>query len=152
MAIWTVVTDFLAKIFTPAAKLIDELVTTDEEKLSLKNELAKIQSEVSVKILEYETRLLEARSDVVRSEATGHSWLQRNWRPILMVLFGLLITLRWLGLLPVIPEYAEKAMWDVVKLGIGGYVIGRSVEKAAPNIVKMISLRKNMNNDLGEMK
>ena len=36
--------DFIANIFKPAADIVDELHTSDEEKGRLRNELAKIQS------------------------------------------------------------------------------------------------------------
>ena len=36
--------DFIGGIFAPASKLVDDLHTSDEEKLTLKNELANIQA------------------------------------------------------------------------------------------------------------
>ena len=42
-------------------------------------------------ILFSESKLLESRSSIIKSESTGHSWLQRNCRPITMLTFLLLV-------------------------------------------------------------
>ena len=34
---------------------------------------------------EYEGKLLESQSQIVQTEAKGESWMQRNWRPVLMM-------------------------------------------------------------------
>lgn len=74
---------------------------------------------------------------IIVAEASGN-WLQRSWRPLLMLFFGGLIGARWFGfsapnLAP--DEYLE--LWSIVKIGIGGYVIGRSVEKTAPAVAEV---------------
>jgi hypothetical protein len=74
---------------------------------------------------------LEAAAKIIVAEAQGESWLQRNWRPLLMVMFGVIIANNYL----VVPLFNTPAalippdMWDLLKLGVGGYVVGRTVEK-----------------------
>jgi hypothetical protein len=52
-----------------------------------------------------------------------------------MLTFGALIVARWLGYsAPGISEAEVLKLWDIVQLGLGGYVIGRSAEKIAPQI------------------
>lgn len=69
---------------------------------------------------------------IIEAEAKGESWLQRNWRPLLMITFAGLIVTRWLGLsAPGIDPALEMKLFDIVQLGLGGYVIGRSAEKVA---------------------
>lgn len=85
---------------------------------------------------------LTARADIVKTEAASNHWLAANWRPILMLVFGGLIVARWFGwaapnLAP--GEYLE--LWGIVKLGLGGYVIGRSAEKVVPSIADAIKSR-----------
>ena len=59
--------------------------------------------------------------------------LARTWRPITMLVFVALIVARWLGIVrPDISEAEVLAMWSVVQYAMGGYVVGRSVEKVAP--------------------
>jgi hypothetical protein len=73
--------------------------------------------------------------EIVKAEAQSQHWLAACWRPILMLTFGGLIVARWLGWsAPNISEAEVLKLWDIVQLGLGGYVIGRSVEKVAPAI------------------
>jgi hypothetical protein len=73
--------------------------------------------------------------EIVKAEAQSDHWLAACWRPILMLTFGGLIVARWLGWsAPNITEAEVLKLWDIVQLGLGGYVIGRSVEKVVPAI------------------
>lgn len=77
-----------------------------------------------------ETSLIQGRAQVVTAEAQGDSWLQRSWRPITMLSFVLLVAVHWLGITPdtLADSHVEMVM-DIIQLGLGGYVIGRSAEK-----------------------
>jgi len=67
------------------------------------------------------------------------SWLQRTWRPITMLVFVGLIVARWLGWsAPNLGEAEVLKLWDIVEIGLGGYVIGRSAEKILPTVVKSL--------------
>ena len=119
---------FIGDIFAPAAKLIDDVHTSTEEKLTLKNKLAVIQNEIHSKLIEYETKLLQSKTEIITAEANGQSWIQRNWRPITMLTFlGLVVcdSFGWLAN----PLAAEA--WTLLQIGLGGYVAGRSIEKVA---------------------
>ena len=117
---------FIGEIFKPAAKLIDDLHTSDEEKLTMKNKLTVIQNEMHSKVIDYETKLLASQSSIIIAEASGQSWMQRSWRPITMLTFlGLVVcdSFGWLAS----PLAAEA--WTLLQIGLGGYVVGRSGEK-----------------------
>lgn len=74
-----------------------------------------------------------AQADIVKTEAASSHWLAANWRPLLMLTFGTLIVARWFGFAaPDLSEAEYIKLWDIVELGLGGYVVGRSVEKVAP--------------------
>ena len=76
---------------------------------------------------------LTGRAEIVKAEAASSHWLAASWRPILMLTFGGLIVARWLGFsAPGISEAEILKLWDIVELGLGGYVIGRSAEKIIP--------------------
>ncbi|CAM4175494.1 3TM-type holin [Pseudoalteromonas byunsanensis] len=123
--------------------VIDEAFTSDEEKQKLTNELTQITNALKAKELEYKAKELELQGQVIQlqgqvlaaqsqnitAEAKGESWLQRSWRPITMLTFLVLIVLNAFGLLA--NPLPEKA-WELLQLGIGGYVVGRTVEKIAP--------------------
>jgi hypothetical protein len=82
---------------------------------------------------------LTARADIVKSEAASNSWLASSWRPITMLVFTALIVARWFGwAAPNLAEAEYLKLWDIVQLGLGGYVVGRSVEKIVPSIADAI--------------
>lgn len=130
---------FISGIFKPVAQVVDDLQTSDEEKLRLQNSLSSIQNEMAAKVLDYEKQLAESQSEIIKAEATGHSWMQRNWRPITMFTFLFLVVLDSFGFLtnPLAPE-----AWTLLQIGLGGYVIGRSFEKAGPAIVEAVKRKR----------
>lgn len=80
-----------------------------------------------------------AAAAIIKAEAESKHWLTANWRPILMLTFGALIVARWVGWsAPGISEAELLKLWDIVQLGLGGYVVGRSVEKVAPAIASVL--------------
>lgn len=96
-------------------------------------------AEAKLKLLELqqtgELAKIAAASEIIKSEAQSTHWLAANWRPITMLTFTALIVARWLGwAAPNLTEPEYLALWDIVELGIGGYVVGRSIEKIAPSI------------------
>jgi hypothetical protein len=117
---------FISNIFEPAVKLIDEIHTSDEEKLKLQAQIKAVENELLVKVIDYESKLLEGKTAIITAEATGQSWIQRNWRPITMLTFLALVVMDSFGWLanPLAPE-----AWTLLQIGLGGYVAGRSAEK-----------------------
>ena len=79
------------------------------------------------------------QAEIVKAEAQSEHWIVAAWRPVLMLVFGGLIVARWLGWsAPNITEAEVLKLWSIVELGLGGYVIGRSVEKIVPAIAGAI--------------
>lgn len=73
-----------------------------------------------------------AQSDIVKTEAASTHWLAANWRPLTMLVFVALIVARWFGwAAPGLQEAEYLKLWSIVEFGLGGYVVGRSVEKIA---------------------
>ncbi|UYM16209.1 holin family protein [Endozoicomonas euniceicola] len=78
---------------------------------------------------------LSERAGVIKAEAQGDSWLQRSWRPIVMLVFTTLIVCRWLGWsAPDLSEAVELKLFSIVQLGIGGYIASRGIEKVADKL------------------
>lgn len=96
-----------------------------------KDQAAAIKAKLQEMVLTGQMKEIEAAAQIIVAEAQGESWLQRNWRPMLMCLFGLIIANNYI----VVPLFGSPAaeippdMWDLLKIGVGGYVVGRSVEK-----------------------
>jgi hypothetical protein len=99
-----------------------------------------LQQALQAAVLERTSEIERAAAEVVKAEAQGQSWLQRTWRPITMLVFVALIVARWLGWsAPNLGEAEVLKLWDIVEIGLGGYVIGRSAEKVLPGIVQSLS-------------
>ena len=127
---------FIGQIFEPATKLIDDLHTSDEERLEIKQKMFQIQSEAFKQAEAYEKELLSAKAKIISAEAQGASWLQRNWRPITMLTFLVLVVCDSFGLLAF--RLADEA-WTLLQIGLGGYVVGRSAEKIVPKITEVMN-------------
>jgi hypothetical protein len=86
---------------------------------------------------------LAERAGIIRAEASSEHWLAAVWRPIVMLTFAGLIVARWIGWsAPGISESEVLKLWDIVELGLGGYVIGRSAEKIGATVVDAMKERK----------
>ncbi len=95
-----------------------------------KDQAAAIKVKLQEMVLTGQMREIEEAAANIRAEATGDSWLQRSWRPLTMLTFVSLIVAKWLGFTaPGVTEAVELALFEIIKVGLGGYVIGRSVEK-----------------------
>ena len=92
--------------------------------------------------LGYATAIVNAQGGVIKAEATG-SWLAANWRPILMLSFTAIIVVNYL-VVPIAtwfgaheaPLVLPPDMWALLKIGVGGYIVGRSGEKIATSMRK----------------
>lgn len=77
-----------------------------------------------------ELQNLTTRAGIITAEAQGESFIQRNWRPITMLWFTGLIGAHWMGFTPEnLPPEQVEGLLEIVKIGLGGYVVGRSAEK-----------------------
>ena len=96
-----------------------------------KGEANRLKFEIQRQLIENKSSELEAAAKIVLAEVQG-GWLQRNWRPLLMVTFAGLVVAHWFGFTaPNIPESVQNSLLNIVMVGIGGYVVGRSGEKIA---------------------
>ena len=96
-----------------------------------KDEANRLKFEIQRQLIENKSSELEAAAKIVLAEVQS-GWLQRNWRPLLMVTFAGLIVAHWFGFTaPDIPETVQNSLLNIVMVGVGGYVVGRSGEKIA---------------------
>lgn len=131
----------LGLVFKPIVDLVDDLTLSPEERLSAKQALFQVQMSMYEKVLDYEARVAEAQSRIITAEASSESWLTANWRPLVMVVFAGLVVSRWFGLVAPIPQDIEMELWTIIKIGIGGYVGGRSLEKIATVVGDVMNKR-----------
>ncbi|MGY0555394.1 3TM-type holin [Vreelandella sp. 2A-K22] len=115
----------LSVITGPLFSVIDKAVTD-------KDEAARLKHESQTQLIDAENSALK----VILAEAAGESWLQRNWRPILMLTIVAIVANNYLiapylsamfgvGLTLPLPE----ALWNLMTLGVGGYIAGQTAER-----------------------
>ena len=115
----------LSAVLNLGGKVLDKFVQD-------KDLAQKLKAEMTVAAMNGELKELEAQVSIITTEAQGN-WLQRSWRPLTMVWFSILLGMYWFGFAPdyLIDNPATvDQLFGLLKLGIGGYVLGRSVEKS----------------------
>ena len=109
-------------------KVIDKVFPDAENAEQVKVVLAEM-------MLKGELDTLAEQAGVIKTEAKGDGWLQRSWRPLVMLVFTGLIVARWMGwAAPNLSEEVELKLLAIVQLGIGGYIASRGVEKIVDKI------------------
>jgi len=121
----------IGKVLESSLGIVDQLVPD-------KDLAAKIKAGITQSVEDNAAKLDLAGADIVKTEAQGESWLQRNWRPILMLTIVSIIFNNYV-LVPYLSLFTEKVavlelpggLWALLNVGVGGYVAGRSGEKIA---------------------
>jgi hypothetical protein len=125
----------LGKVLKPAFGFIDDITTTDEERLAFKVALTQIEADLKEVGYDYDKELAAARASVIIAEANSQSWIARNWRPMIMLMFGTLIVMIATGTMDVDAlSRVPDRLWQLMQIGIGGYIVGRSAEKIVPQV------------------
>ena len=118
----------------PVFSIIDKLIVDASLKERLKAELEQ-------HVLDNQSELAKVQRDIVLAEIGSDSWMTSHWRPCLMfiimgflALYGLFLPLADLMAgrpVAFTPRWADipDGMWNLLSLGVGGYVGGRSLEK-----------------------
>ena len=109
----------LQNVIREIGDIVNRLSVSSKEK-------QKIQEEIQSLVYRYKSELVREQSAAVGDEMRGN-WLQRSWRPMVMLVLTLLV---------VLGVFTESSMlsdtsrfWDLLEIGLGGYVVGRSGEK-----------------------
>lgn len=125
--------NILSKIFSNAGgNLIKSIGDSLDKNITNKEEKIKALESISNTVMRSLNDLSKMQSEVIKQEVSGN-WLQRSWRPILMLSFGFIIIYQYFissvfGLAPI--NLPDK-FWSLLEIGVGGYVIGRSAEKVS---------------------
>lgn len=118
-------------IIPAVSSILGKLIPDPAERARLQMRLLELQSSGGL-------AELQAAVSVIVAESSGN-WLQRSWRPLVMLTFAGLVVARWLGYAaPDLSEAEYLKLWDIVQLGLGGYVVGRSVEKTVPAVAEVL--------------
>lgn len=123
-------TDIVGEIGTT----LDNVITSDDERLEAKNKLTDL-------VTERLTTIAGFQRDALVEELRG-SWLQRSWRPIVMLAFAAIVVYNNF----IAPAFhlpnaiLQDQFWNLLEIGIGGYVIGRSVEKVTDKVTQNVDI------------
>ena len=117
-------------IISAGLSIIDKVIPDPVKKAEAKQKLLELQQKG-------ELSEIESKMKIIVAEAQSQSWIARNWRPLVMLMFAAVIfnnyiLAAWLPLFGIKFAVIEmpKGMWTLLQLGIGGYIAGRSTEKA----------------------
>ena len=106
-------------VVSAVGEVIDRLTLPAREKRQLESDLLQV-------LAEWERARVEAQSAVLVEEAKG-SWLQRSWRPLVMLVFAVIVLVGTFTNLPILDDTSR--FLDLLEIGLGGYVVGRGGEK-----------------------
>lgn len=137
MAIWQKIFGAGASNLVEATgKALDGIITNETERLEARKQVAEV-------IMSKLNDLAAHQREVLLAELGG-SKLQRNWRPVVMLCFAFIIVYHYflqpvLGIWLDIPAITlPNKFWNLLEIGLGGYVIGRSVEKVAHTVTQTL--------------
>ena len=109
--------------------MVKTLFNTIDKTIENKADAEKIKQNIQEQLISGQLKELEAQASIIVAESKG-GLLQRNWRPLLMLTFAGLIVAHWFGFTaPNIPESVQNSLLNIVLVGVGGYIAGRSGEK-----------------------
>ena len=119
----------------PIAKLIAKTVDKAVPDKDLKE---KLTHEINKQLLDSKSTELQAAAKIIHAEASSGSWLASSWRPALMWICIIVIANNYI-LSPFINAIFGTSlelsipdpMWNLLTIGVGGYIAGRSGEKIA---------------------
>ena len=121
------------------APIIQRVVNNLFPDVDKKEELEK---EITLALWQNQNELEKAAADIIKTEAASEHWMTSTWRPALMwlfilVLFNNFVISPYVSLatgvdvtLHVNTDSLPQDMWELLKIGVGGYIGGRTVEKA----------------------
>jgi len=130
----------ITEILGSVGDIIGKFVTSPEDKLKAQLELSHLTADFNLKLAELDGEWAKTQAGVITAEVQSQSWMARNWRPILMLTFTFIIAWTYI-LVPLFslkPVEIPRDMWELLKIAMGGYVIGRSAEKVTPQIIDAI--------------
>lgn len=106
--------------------LVERLTLPAREKKQLEADVLRL-------LLEREKEVLRVRAALLQEEGKGN-WLQRSWRSLVMLTFAAVILIGTFTNISILSDTSR--FWDLLEIGLGGYVVGRSGEKILMTLAK----------------
>ena len=113
------------------------------------NKRLEVEREINMALMSNSQAIEQAAASVILAESKSEHWITATWRPILMLtitaivgwnfliapLIELVVLLSTNDQVPLSIPLPEQ-LWNLLMIGVGGYVVGRSGEKIAKNLKK----------------
>ena len=121
----------------PIAKMIGGIV---DKAITDKDLKEKLKHELNAQLINGDHEELIAKSKIVQAEASSKHWLTATWRPALMWICIIVIANNYI-ISPILNATFGTSleltipdpMWNLLTIGVSGYIVGRSGEKIAQN-------------------
>lgn len=119
----------IGQFISAGLSIIDKVIPDPAAKAEAQRKLIELQQTGELK-------QLEAQMQIITAEAKSEHWLTSAWRPITMLTFVAIVANNYI-LYPYLSLFWLEAplldtpdqLWNLLQIGIGGYVVGRSAEK-----------------------
>ena len=113
------------------------------------NKRLEVEREINMALMSNSQAIEQAAASVILAESKSEHWITATWRPILMLTITAIVG--WNFLIAPLIELAvllstndqvplsiplPEQLWNLLMIGVGGYVVGRSGEKIAKNLKK----------------
>ena len=109
----------VTNLVSAVGEIVDRLTLPGREKKQLETDILRL-------LIAVEEKTISEQAASIREEARGN-WLQRSWRPIVMLVFTLIILAGTFLNLPILADTSR--FWDLLEIGLGGYIIGRGATR-----------------------
>lgn len=116
----------VTNLVSAVGEIVDRLTLPGREKKQLETDILQL-------LIAVEEKTITEQAAAIREEARGN-WLQRSWRPIVMLVLTLIILAGTFLNLPILADTSR--FWDLLEIGLGGYIIGRGSEQLVSSLLK----------------
>ena len=124
----------IGRVVESGLNIVDQMVEDKDQAARIKMEIRKqIDRQDHEKVMAE----IKGQAGIVTAEVKGESWLQRNWRPMLMLCCIIIIANNYI-LVPYASMFTDKlamlelpkGLWALLNIGVAGYIGSRGIEKS----------------------
>jgi len=105
-------------LFDSVRGLLDEAVTTEEERMKLRRKLREIEVGFREKVLKLQGKRVEARRSIIEAAKEQPFW--KSWRALVMIGIFVLATVH--AFAPGVSYFTPEQLYSLLKWGLGGYI------------------------------
>ncbi|MBS7156397.1 MAG: hypothetical protein KH112_12430 [Sanguibacteroides justesenii] len=116
----------VTNLVSAVGDIVNRLTLPGREKKQLETDILRL-------LIAVEEKTISEQAAAIREEARGN-WLQRSWRPIVMLVFTVIVLAGTFLNLPILSDTSR--FWDLLEIGLGGYIIGRGSEQLVSSLFK----------------